>query len=68
MCIRDSNKFDILYNKTEAAKRNFIKWEILENYVWPNSYVGGTYVNEIEFLKNWIENRTEWLDKEIEKL
>ena len=63
-----NNKFDILYNKTEAAKRNFIKWKILENYVWPNSFVGGTYVNEIEFLKNWIENRTEWLDNEIEKL
>tara|TARA_B100001564_G_scaffold256298_1_gene218190 strand:- start:3789 stop:5186 length:1398 start_codon:yes stop_codon:yes gene_type:complete len=63
-----NNKFDLLYNKTEAAKRNFIKWEILENYIWPNSFVGGTYINEIEFLKNWIENRTEWLDNEIEKL
>ena len=51
-----------------AAKRNFERWEILENYIWPNSYVGGNYYNEIEFLKNWIKNRTLWLDESINDL
>ena len=61
-------KYDILYNRTGAAKRNFDRWEILENYIWPNSYVGGNYYNEIEFLKNWIKNRTLWLDESINDL
>ena len=61
-------KYDILYNRNGAAKRNFDRWEILENYIWPNSYVGGNYYNEIEFLKNWIKNRTLWLDESINDL
>ena len=61
-------KYDILYNRTGAAKRNFDRWKILENYIWPNSYVGGNYYNEIEFLKNWIKNRTLWLDESINDL
>ena len=63
-----NKKYDILYNRTGAAKRNFDRWEILENYIWPNSYVGGNYYNEIEFLKNWIKNRTLWLDESINDL
>jgi hypothetical protein len=63
-----NKEFDLLYFKTEAAKRNFNKWKILENYIWPNSYVGGNYYNEIEFLKNWIKNRTIWLDESINNL
>ena len=63
-----NKKYDILYNRTGAAKRNFDRWEILENYIWPNSYVVGNYYNEIEFLKNWIKNRTLWLDESINDL
>lgn len=47
----------------EAQKRNFKKWPILDSYVWPNQYVGGSYQKEIDFLKKWIQARLDWMDK-----
>jgi len=49
----------------EPQKRNFIQYPILNQYIWPNSYVGGTYANEIGFLKSWITQRFSWLDRNI---
>ncbi|MDZ7605879.1 MAG: CotH kinase family protein [Cyclobacteriaceae bacterium] len=49
----------------EPQKRNFAQWPILNQYVWPNSYVGGSYASEIGFLKNWISERFNWLDNTI---
>lgn len=47
---------------TEARVRNFQRWPILGVYVWPNYFVGETYEEEIDFLKNWIYNRLVWMD------
>ncbi len=49
----------------EAQQRNFVKWPILNTYVWPNYYVGGTYANEITYLKKWITDRVQWMDLEL---
>ncbi|MGF7140021.1 CotH kinase family protein [Roseimarinus sediminis] len=51
----------------EAKDRNFERWNILASYVWPNFYVGGSYPNEISFLKSWISNRIIWMDEQIAK-
>ncbi|MBD2701160.1 CotH kinase family protein [Spirosoma sp. BT702] len=50
---------------TEARTRNFEKWPVIGVYVWPNGFVGGTYQEEIDFLKTWVKNRLEWMDNEI---
>ena len=47
---------------SESQARNFQQWPILGVYVWPNSFVGKTYQEEINFLKTWTKNRLEWLD------
>lgn len=44
------------------AQRHYQKWPILGNYVWPNNFIGQTYQEEIAYLKNWISNRTAWMD------
>ena len=49
----------------ESQQRNFNKWQILGNYVWPNNFVGNTYAEEINYLKTWITNRAAWLDANI---
>jgi len=54
---------DVLY---EAQVRNFLKFNILNQYVWPNAYVGGSYAKEIEYLKDWIAARLNWLDQAID--
>jgi len=46
----------------ESISRNFRRWPILGVYVWPNSYVGQTYSDEEWFLRNWIDERLEWMD------
>lgn len=52
----------------DAQVRNFEKFNILSTYVWPNNYVGGTYANEVNYLKRWVSNRIDWLDQEIDKI
>jgi hypothetical protein len=46
----------------EAQQRNFVRWPILNQYVWPNAYIGGTYAKEIAYLKNWVFQRLTWMD------
>ena len=47
-----------------AITRNFTRWPILSQYVWPNSYIGGTHDNEMDYLKTWIANRLDWMDSQ----
>ncbi|MBN8247744.1 MAG: CotH kinase family protein [Verrucomicrobia bacterium] len=49
----------------EAQDRNFKKWRILGQYVWPNAFIGRTYADEIGFLKQWITARLDWIDSTI---
>jgi len=49
----------------EAQQRNFIRWRILDEYVWPNQVWLGTYANEVSYLKKWIETRLIWLDQNM---
>ncbi|MEZ4886093.1 MAG: CotH kinase family protein [Chitinophagales bacterium] len=52
----------------KAQIRNFSKWQILDEYIWPNNYVGGDYSSEIAYLKNWLSDRLDWLDSAFEEL
>ncbi len=49
----------------EAAPRNFERWPVLGQWVWPNYYVGSTFQEEIDWLKNWISQRLNWLDSSL---
>ncbi len=49
----------------EAAPRNFQRWPVLGQYVWPNWYVAGTYAQEINWMQNWMERRLEWMDTQL---
>jgi hypothetical protein len=46
----------------ESIARNFQRWPVLGVYIWPNSFVGATYSEEEWFLRNWIDERLEWMD------
>ena len=45
-----------------AADRNHYNWKTLGRYVWPNHFVGDTYQEEIDYLKNWVQERLDWMD------
>lgn len=60
----DSSK-SFLHN---SAKNNFKKWNILPNtQEWYQQHSYNTYYDACENLKNWIKQRIEWIDSEIEK-
>lgn len=46
-------------------QRNFKKWPVLGQYVWPNYYVGQSYQDEVNWMKTWITQRMDWLDNNI---
>jgi hypothetical protein len=52
----------------EASQRNFQRWPVLGQYVWPNYFVGSTYASEVKWLKDWVAARMSWLDTSIEGL
>lgn len=49
----------------EAVDRNFERWPILGLYVWPNYFIGETYEEEVNYLKDWIKERANWMDANI---
>ncbi|HAQ20877.1 MAG TPA: hypothetical protein DCR40_16840 [Prolixibacteraceae bacterium] len=46
----------------DAATRNFAKWPIQGKYVWPNPYVGNSYTEDVNYMKNWMLQRISWID------
>lgn len=54
-----------------SAKVNFLRWQILGTYVWPNPAgydKRTTYQSEIDYLKTWLYARFFWLDNAINAL
>ena len=49
----------------EAQARNFTRWPILGEYVWPNKFVGETYQEEVDYMKDWVTRRLAWLDENL---
>jgi spore coat protein CotH len=49
----------------EAQNRNFQKWPVMGEFVWPNYFIGQSYEEEVEFMKSWILDRLTWLDDNL---
>lgn len=49
----------------EAPARNFQRWDILREWIWPNVVVMGDYPTEIYYLRNWLLDRIDWIDTHI---
>lgn len=48
-----------------AVNRNFDRYNILGQYIWPNYNIENTHEEEIDFLKEWILLRLNWMDNNI---
>ncbi len=49
----------------DAVQRNFEKFPILGEYIWPNNFIGGSYDAEVQYLKDWFGLRLEFMDTSI---
>ncbi|AXJ01859.1 Por secretion system C-terminal sorting domain-containing protein [Cyclonatronum proteinivorum] len=50
----------------EAQARNFIRWPILGQYVWPNYFVAETWEEELEWMRDWLMTRLAWIDEQLD--
>ena len=52
----------------DAAQRNFERWPVLGEYVWPNDFGAedrSTYAEEVDYLKDWLVDRAAWMDQQL---
>jgi hypothetical protein len=74
--IMDNGYFDRFFQRIgdtaelleKSQRMNFRRWPILGVYVWPNAanvHLRTTYMSEVDYLRNWLTRRVEWLDREI---
>ena len=50
-----------------SAGRNFMRWQILDYYIWPNIVWLGDYRLEVEYMMDYYSKRLEWMNGEISK-
>lgn len=68
-CANFTNQIDELESiVAPAANRNFTKWPILGQPHVLDWYAGDTYEEELNYLNDWICQRIEWLDQELDYL
>ena len=52
----------------QSQERNFYKWPILGTYIWPNNVYFSTYDEEVIYLKEWLDQRLDWLNNNLNEL
>ena len=57
---------DSLAQELELSQTyNFLRWPILDVYVQKNFQILGSYEEEVEFMKQFIADRFEWMDEKV---
>ena len=59
------DEYSKFLNDRGAIYQNFSRWDILGRYVWPNKFVANSHNEEIDFMKDWVNSRLQWLDEAI---
>jgi hypothetical protein len=50
---------------SRVQARNFERWPILGQYVWPNRVVTGSYPAEVAAMEQWLWSRYQWMDRQL---
>ncbi len=58
---------DAAYLKYSVVENNN-KWNTLYVHTWPNNTIWGSYENEVQSMKIWLEKRFEWLKGEFDRM
>lgn len=46
----------------QSQVRNWQRWPVLYEWVWPNSYCCGTYQQHVSYMRSWLISRLQWID------
>lgn len=53
-------------NEDGAVDRNFQKWQgLLDQIVFGNAFVFGSYEGEVDYMRDWLTDRLNWMDQQI---
>ncbi|MDA3881104.1 MAG: CotH kinase family protein [Prolixibacteraceae bacterium] len=55
----------------EAQRRNFNRWPVLGNELWRSPtgwWQRDTYKKEVDYMKDWLYNRLEWMDGQLQNV
>ncbi|MFT7120775.1 MAG: hypothetical protein ACJAZ9_000952 [Neolewinella sp.] len=52
----------------DGVDRNFDRWDIIGVDFWPQAFVGDTYDEDLDYLKDWVTDRADWMDGAISEL
>jgi hypothetical protein len=56
----------ILVHTTEARIRNFQRWPIIGQYVWPNyDWYQNTYADDVDYVEDFLFDRVAWIDNNL---
>ena len=50
---------------SESQRRDFDKWPRLGTYTWPNWFVGNTWMEEVNWMRDWLDQRITWMDSQM---
>lgn len=50
---------------TESQRRDFERWPRLGTYTWPNWFVGNSWMEEVDWMRNWLDQRLTWMDSQM---
>ena len=51
-----------------AVQENENRWHTFYEYVLPNYEIWGSYMNEVQSVKQWLNLRMDWLKTEFDKM
>ena len=51
-----------------AVVENENRWHTLYTYNWRNANIWGSYDNEVQFMKQWLSARLEWMKGVYDKM
>ncbi len=52
----------------EPRERNYVVWPVISEFLFFPNYISQTYEEEIQNIKNWITERTQWIDDNIDNI
>lgn len=46
----------------QSQLRNWQRWPVLNQWVWPNEFCCGSYAQHVDYLNDWLVSRLQWID------
>tara|TARA_R100001143_G_scaffold63588_2_gene72796 strand:- start:47695 stop:50322 length:2628 start_codon:yes stop_codon:yes gene_type:complete len=50
---------------TESQRRDFERWPRLGTDTWPNWFIGNSWMEEVDWMRNWLDQRLTWMDSQM---